>query len=97
MKVTDKSYPKGVELRDQIFGEFGIRVYPVSAEDAAKIAAEFKLKLPDAHQPSVTATVPDDGGYFYINGRHGEIHELLFTDKELAISRAKELTLKKAE
>jgi hypothetical protein len=74
-----KGYPKTVELKSDVFGYAGSRIYPITKDDALSISKEFKL-------PTDFKKHYDEPEFqfYYLNRNHGEQHIIFWLPRPTA-------------
>jgi hypothetical protein len=69
--TNKKGYPKTVELKSDIFGYSGNRIFKVTKDEALLISREFKL-------PTDFKKYGDNEDFYYFNSGHGTFHAIFW-------------------
>ena len=72
-----KGYPKTVELKSDVFGYSGNRIFKVTKDEALSISKEFKL-------PTDFKEYGDDEDFYYMNCGHGKKHIIFWLPRSAA-------------
>ncbi len=72
-----KGYPKTVELKSDVFGFAGNRIFKVTKDEALSISKEFDL-------PTDFKEYGDDEDFYYFNHGHGKFHAVFWLPRPIA-------------